>query len=290
MEPHGACFPIEVQGHRGARGLAPENTLAGFEIALDLGVDSIETDVHLTQDDVIVLFHDPVVTAESKPLVRSLPRAALRELRVAGPSHGPTPLAERFGNVHGIPTLADFFAFVAAYAGADGAEAGKNAAQRDKAARLIFDIELKRVPFEPENIGDGYDGSAPALLERLVLDAILQAGVIDRVRVRSFDHRCVRAVKQLAASMATGILVYHTVPADIGSLLEEAGADVYCPDYRFVDADVVRQVHAAKRRILPYTVNEPRDWERLIAWGVDGITTDYPDRLIVWLGAGLREQ
>ena len=67
-------------------------------------------------------------------------------------------------------------------------------------------------------------------------------------------------------------------------MMETAQAELYCPDYRFVDAEVVRQVHAVKKRIIPYTVNEPSAWERLIGWGVDGITTDYPDRLLDWLG------
>jgi glycerophosphoryl diester phosphodiesterase len=127
---------IEIQGHRGARGLAAENTLAGFEIALDLGVDSIETDVHLTRDDIAVLFHDPCLDTPAKSLLRSLSLEELRGHRVTGPAHVPTPVAERFGPVHGIPTLAEFFAFVSAYAGALGLEAGKTAAQRDKANRM----------------------------------------------------------------------------------------------------------------------------------------------------------
>jgi glycerophosphoryl diester phosphodiesterase len=262
---------FEVQGHRGAKGLAPENTLAGFEIALDCGVASIETDVHLTGDDLPVLVHDPRLGPDG-PLVRELTLAQLRTFRVPGPAHRPTPLAECFaqecgGDVHGIPTLAEFFDFAAAHT--------------PTAEKLIFDLELKRIPFHPETIGDDYSGTGPAALERLVVAAIRQAGVEARTRVRSFDHRCVRAAQQLAPALQTALLAYHTVPTDLRSLLGDA--DVYCPDYRFVDAEVVRQVHAAGKRIIPYTVNEPHDWQRLIAWGVDGITTDYPDRLLAAL-------
>src|SRR5207302_4658409 len=86
----------------------------------------------------------------------------------------PTPLAQRFAQARGsepfgVPTLAELFEFVAAYAGALGEQAGKTPAQREHARRLIFDIELKRVPFHPETIGDGFDGTGPALLERLVV-------------------------------------------------------------------------------------------------------------------------
>ncbi len=271
---------IEVQGHRGARGLAAENTLAGFESALDLGVSSIETDVHLTRDDVPILFHDERL---GPALVRSLTLAEVRLCRIEGSTHRPTPAADRFADAHAIPTLAEFFAFVTAYAGALGEQTGKTEAQRTAARRLVFDIELKRVPFRPETIGDGFDGTGPALLERVVVAALRQADLLERARVRSFDHRSVLAVKQLEPTLQTGILIDGTAPANIGMLLDAARAEVYCPDYRFVDADVVRQVHAAGKRIVPYTVNEPGDWQRLLAWGVDGITTDYPDRLLQWL-------
>ena len=252
---------IEVQGHRGARGLLPENTLPSFEIALDLGVTSIETDVHMTRDDVVVLIHDARITNDA-PLVRTLTLSQLRIWRI------------------GIPTLTEFFEFVAEYM----ESISKTKTQQERASRLIFDLELKRMPFEPETIGDGFTGDGPALLERQVVAAIRAAGVLERTRVRSFDHRCVWAIKQLEPTLQTGLLIHETVPRDIAKLLETAQAELYCPNYRFVDAEVVRQVHTAKKRIIPYTVNEPSAWDRLIGWGVDGITTDYPDRLLGWLG------
>ena len=150
---------FEVQGHRGARGLAPENTLAGFEIALDLGVSSIETDVHLTKDEVAVLFHDanlstrlctvrpghdvPPVAAMS--LMRTLTLEQVRGYRVLGPAHAPTPLAERFASErgldpHGIPTLAEFFEFVAVYAGPLGEHAGKTKGQQARAIPELIAI------------------------------------------------------------------------------------------------------------------------------------------------------
>ncbi len=261
----------------------PENTLPSFEIALDLGVSSIETDVHLTADDIPVLFHDPrIAELHGTPLVRSLTLAQLRGLHIG--KSAPTPLACQFAETHGLhpygmPTLAEFFEFAADYAG----PSGKTTIQRERASRLIFDIELKRVPFEPETIGDGFTGTAPALLERQVVAAIRSAGVLERTRVRSFDHRSAWAVKQLEPALQTGLLIHETAPRDIGGLLEAVQADVYCPDYRFVDAEIVRQVHAAGKKIIPYTVNVPADWERLIAWDVDGVTTDHPDRLLAWL-------
>jgi glycerophosphoryl diester phosphodiesterase len=289
---------FEVQGHRGARGLAPENTLVGFEIALDAGVSSIETDVHLTGDDVAVLFHDARIAAplcslrpghqsppvEARPLLRRLTLNQVRGYRIEGPAAGPTPLAERFAAARGIdpcgiPTLAELFAFVADY----GNEPAKTKEQQDRARHLVFDIELKRVPFNPETIGDGFNGTDPATLERQVVAAIRSAGVLERSRVRSFDHRCVFAIKRLEQELATGLLICNTRPTVVAQMLFDAWAHFYCPDYHFLDGAVVREVIAAGKRVIPYTVNDPADWERLIGFGVHGITTDVPDLLLRWL-------
>jgi glycerophosphoryl diester phosphodiesterase len=294
---------IEVQGHRGARGLLPENTLPSFEIALDLGVASIETDLHLTRDDHVVLFHDSEITERvcsmlsssgspaitTKPPVRSLTLEHLRNYRVDCQTNPASmPLAQAFAQQRGIdpyaiPTLIELFDFAQAYAGLPGEQAGKTTRQREGARRLIFDLELKRVPFFPQTIGDGFKSGKPGTLEHCVVDAIRHAGVLDRTRVRSFDHRSVCAFRQLEPALPIGLLIYSTAPAHIGLLLDAAQAVLYCPDYHFVDAEVVRQVHAAGKRILPYTVNEADEWEQLLVMGVDGITTDFPDRLLCWL-------
>jgi glycerophosphoryl diester phosphodiesterase len=298
---------FEVQGHRGARGLRPENSLAGFELALDLGVTSIETDVHLTRDGVPVLIHDPRITGRlcsrrdgGVVPERRVSELSLAELRAYRADRNPQPgrfpaqiaaagpLSVLFAANHGldpwtIPTLADLFAFAAAYAGSRGEHAGKTSSQRQRAAQLIFDMELKRMPFEPANIGDHFDGSAPALLERHVLEEVERAGVIDRVRVRSFDHRSARCMRQLQPRLPTALLLGAIAPIRPADLLAAADAQMYCPYYCFVDRAIVQQVHDADRRIMPWTANEPEAWERLVALDVDGITTDYPDRLLEWL-------
>ena len=298
---------FEVQGHRGARGLRPENTLSAFELAIDLGVTSIETDVHLTRDGVPVLFHDARITdrlcsrldggAVPDLLVSWLSLAELRAyradhnreaLRFPAQEAVVGPVTQRFTqqiavDPWAIPTLADLCAFTAAYAGTLGEQAGKTDSQRQSARNVILDVELKRVPFEPENIGDGFDGSAPALLERRVLAEVERAGMTHRVRVRSFDHRSVRRVGQLRPRLHTALLIGEGAPLRPAEMLAVAGAEMYCPDYHFVDAAIVRQVHEAGKQIVPWTVNEPEAWARLVAWNVDGITTDFPDRLLEWL-------
>lgn len=290
-------YNLHVQGHRGARGRKPENTLPSFEFALDVGVDSIETDVHLTLDRVAVLHHDALLHNAPGMLLSRLSLEELRRYRVDGnpdPVRFPeqdaivTPLADLFARQNGIdpyaiPTLEELFRFVSAYAGPLGAQAGKSEQQRQKARDLWFDLELKRVPFHPEVINDGFDGVAPALLEEQIVRAVRQADVTARTMVRSFDHRCVRAIRRMEPMLTGGVLIAETAPVDPAELLERADAQVYCPDYRFLDAQLVKQVHAAGAKVLPWTVNQPSHWQRLLDWGVDGITTDVPDRLAMYL-------
>jgi glycerophosphoryl diester phosphodiesterase len=302
---------FELQGHRGARGLRPENTLPSFEAALDAGVTAIETDLHLTSDGVVVLSHDPRLAQppcsptdtggapplSTHPVLRELSLTQVRCYRADGnpdhrrfPRQQPTvgPASAQFTAEAGLhpfalPTLDDLFRFAAAYAGDLGLHAGKSQEQRQRAGRLQFDLELKRVPFHPQTIRDGYMGDRPGLLEEAVVRSIREAGVVGRTTVRSFDHRCVRFLKEMQPALTGAVLVADAAPVDPAGMARAADAAIYCPGMAFLDADIVRRAHAGAVRVIPWTVNEEGDWQRLLDFGVDGITTDYPDRLAAWL-------
>jgi glycerophosphoryl diester phosphodiesterase len=302
---------FDLQGHRGARGLKPENTLPSFEIAFDIGVSTIETDVHLTRDGVAVLVHDSLlnqriyrparggieIPEKQQSLISALTLDQLRVVCAIGnpdPERFPkqdttiTPLAQVYGDQIGmdpyaVPRLADLFTFAEMYASDLGRRAGKTDSQRARARETRFDLELKRVPFYPVVIGDDFDGKSPALLEQRVLEAIQAAKMLDRARVRSFDHRCVRILRQMEPGLTASVLIAETAPVSPGQLARRADAQLYCPDYRFLDKQQVEDAHAEGIRVVPWTVNEQQEWERLIDWGVDGITTDYPDQLATFL-------
>jgi glycerophosphoryl diester phosphodiesterase len=299
---------FNLQGHRGARGLKPENTLPSFEAALDIGVTSIETDLHLTRDGHVVVFHDAQLSDRlCRPVhgamavlpcaISRLTRAQLRGYcadRNPDPQRFPLqdgtvlPLAAVVAAANGIdsytpPTVEELFAFAEDYAGLRGQASGKTEQQRGRARQVMFDLELKRVPFHPEGLGDHFDGQSTALLEERLLEAILQYRLLDRVVVRSFDHRCVQVLKRREPRLRTAVLVAGTAPVAPQELAQRAGASIYCPQLDFLDALQVRQLHAAGILVLPWTANHPADWERLLTWGVDGITTDFPDRLAQFL-------
>jgi hypothetical protein len=222
--------------------------------------------------------------------------AQLRGYRAAGnpdPGRFPgqvarvTPLSELFARDHNIdpfavPTLEDLFRFVEAYAGELGTRVNKPMSLRQRAQQLRFDLELKRVPFYPETLSDGYDGTQPGLLEQQVVASVRAAGVLERTVVRSFDHRCVRLIRELEPRLTGAVLVADTTPVDPAAVMRAAGANLYCPSYHFVDADVVHSLQDQGFRILVWTVNEEEAWKRLLNMGVDGITTDYPQRLADW--------
>jgi glycerophosphoryl diester phosphodiesterase/GNAT superfamily N-acetyltransferase len=305
---------FNLQGHRGARGLKPGNTLPSFEAALDVGVTSIETDLHLTRDGHVIVSHGPNLSSRvgrmgshegsmdlaSRPLLSTLTRAQLADF-VADVNPDPvqfpeqdataTPVATLFAqrylsNAFALPTLDEFIAFVALYAGQLGEDANKSADRRARAAKLVFDLELKRVPGRPERMGDGFDGRALGLLEEGVLDCLQRHGVVERTVIRSFDHRCIRALKEREPRLQTAVLIANTAPVAPEEVCRHAGASIFCLDVNFLDEIQVRRLHAAGIAVLPWTVNDPKDWDRLLSWGVDGITTDYPNRL----AAVLRER
>lgn len=199
-----------------------------------------------------------------------------------------TPLAELFvkerpQNIFDIPTLDDLFAFVQAYAGPLGKAAGKTKKQQAQASRIILDLELKRVPYRPEWIADDFAGRGPGIMEKLVIGVIRKFGFLKRVRVRSFHHSCVKSFRRLAPEVSTAVLVADTAPIAPSALVRQAKAGYYCPSFEFLDKTQVEEIHAVGLKVLPWTVNEPEDWDKLIAWQVDGITTDYPDRLGAYL-------
>jgi glycerophosphoryl diester phosphodiesterase len=243
---------FDIQGHRGAPHLRPENTLASFEAALDGGATSLECDVHVTADGVPVLCHDPwVETAAGRRFVRDLTLAECSR-----------------------PSLTDLYEFVRRYAG-----------RRTKPA-VVVDVEVKRYPYE-----DAGDGRLVRAIEEAVVAVIRTAGMNpaarQETRVRSFDHRTVRRLVDAEPRLTGVAIVEGTAPVDLAAVVRAAGAKIYGPDFRFLDEEQVRQCHAAGIAVIPWTVNDPADWARLVAWDVDGITTDYPDRLAAFLASGV---
>ena len=285
------ALALDLQAHRGGRGLRPENTLAAFENAIRMGVTTLELDIAITADGVAVISHEPALypgttrdadgrwLKEPGPLVRSLTVAEVQRYDAGrlNPelAYGKTFATQQAVDGQRIPTLASLFALVK--------QLGANEVQ--------FDIETKIFPNRPN------DTVAPEVFVDTLLAAIRAAGMTRRVMIQSFDWRTLALVQRLEPGLRT---VYLTIEgrnsnnvhdpawtagrmardyASVPDMVKAAGGKIWAPNFNNIDATSALRAHDLGLQLVPWTVNEAADMRRLIDWGVDGIITDYPDRL-----------
>jgi glycerophosphoryl diester phosphodiesterase len=232
-----------VIGHRGASGETPENTLAAFRRALELGVDGVELDVHLSADGVPVVIHDPLLerTTNGRGPVGVQPLAALRSLD-AGRWFGDRYAGER------IPTLEDALDVL-------------------RGTRVIIEVKNGPVYY-------------PEIAQRVA--SVARASGHGRLTVSSFDHPVLLEVRRAAAELETAVL-FAARPVDPVRLAADAGARVLHPQWAFATPDVVAAGHAAGLRVEAWTVDDPVHMRRVMEAGVDGIMTNVPARLLALL-------
>ena len=262
-------FGMDIQGHRGARGLLPENTLPAFSRALELGVDTLELDTGVTKDGVVVVHHDrrlnpDVARLNGKwlmapaPTIYSLTFDELQGYDVGRIRPG-SEYAQRFPGqkpVDGtrIPRLSALFSLAEPY----------------KAMR--FNIETKVSPDHPDETLQAEP------FARALIAEIRKAGVERRTTIQSFDYRTLKIVEREAPEIDT---VYLTEGRDSQpQKAKQAGAKIWSPDFRALSAETVKEAHRLGLRVVVWTVNEPADLQRARDWGVDGVISDYPDRAI----------
>lgn len=287
----GPAAAFDLQGHRGARGLAPENTLAGFAVALDLGVSTLELDVGMSRDGVLVVAHDPrpnpLFTRDAQgrwlegpgPALNTLTLAELQRYDVGRIKPG-TPYANTYPEQkpqdgETMPSLEAFFTWLAAR-GAD-------------AVRL--NIEPKLSPLEP-----ALTASPEAFAEALVL-LLRRHGLTGRATVQSFDWRVMREVQRRAPEVATAALTVRQRSFDnagdprwtaglvlaehggsVPRMVKAAGAGTWSPFHGDLTPQTVAEARQLGLKVVPWTVNDAARMAELIGWKVDGLITDHPER------------
>jgi glycerophosphoryl diester phosphodiesterase len=235
--------PALVVGHRGARGLAPENTIAAFELGRNLGADIIELDVHVSNDGHVVVMHDSMVdrTTDGSGAIADMSVGEIKTLDAG------SWFEARFAGER-VPTLVETLEW--------------------SAGQVPLAIELK-------------GGFELGLVEK-VIERLWHYDMANNVILISFDHRALQHVKALSSEVRTGIL-YSARMVDTVAVARQAGADALHPNWHWVDAELIREAHVAGLSVSVWTVNEPEDMRALIDMGVDSIGTDYPDRLAIVL-------
>ncbi|HET9650555.1 MAG TPA: glycerophosphodiester phosphodiesterase [Usitatibacter sp.] len=293
---------FDLEGHRGARGLAPENTLPAFEKALEIGVTTLELDTGITRDGVVVVSHErslnPALTRGPDgqwlerfgPAIHELTYAELQRYDVGRlkPETGYArqfPAQQAVDGTH-IPRLAEVFALA-----------------RGRGVR--FNIETKVSPEAPG------ETLAPEAFARRVIEEIRKAGMASRSTLQSFDWRTLQVAQREAPEIATVYLsaqqrfmdnicappaggkpdpvVADCAPSpwtagfqlkDHGSvpkMVKAAGGAAWSPYFRDVDDAKIREAHALGLKVIVWTVNDPADMQRMVDLGVDGLITDRPD-------------
>jgi len=292
----GSAAGLDLQGHRGARGLLPENTLPAFARALSIGVTTLELDTAITRDCVIVVSHDATLNPDITrgPGGAWITRQDLaihaltwRELQAydVGRIRQLTLYARRFPEqqpVDGarIPRLTDVFAL----------------AHRAGNAAVRFNIETKISPVQ-----SGLTPS-PEAFARALIELIRREGLQSRVTIQSFDWRTLQVVQKEAAEIATAYLTVQQSWLDniragdnsspwtagfhvsnhggsVARTVKAAGGAVWSPHFAELTREQLQEAQQLGLKVVVWTVNDPADIARMIDWGVDGIISDYPDRL-----------
>jgi glycerophosphoryl diester phosphodiesterase len=268
-----AAQAFDLQGHRGARGTAPENTLPGFAAALAVGVATLELDAGVTRDGVVVIHHDRRLNPDIArgpdgrwieapgPLLRELDFKALRRYDVGRLRPG-SEYAARFpeqapADGARIPRLAELFALVR--------KAGND--------EVRFNIETKISPAAPA------ETLPPEAFARALVGEIRRAGVAARTTVQSFDWRTLHAVERAAPEIATVYLTGRRRGGSQPQAVHAAGGRIWSPHYEELDSAALIEARGLELKVVPWTVNEPGFIERLLDLGVDGLITDYPERV-----------
>lgn len=285
---------LDIQGHRGARGLVPENTLPAFARALEIGVATLELDCAITRDGVVVVSHDPVLNPDitrgpdgewlraTGPAIWSLTFEELQRYDV-GRLNPSRAYARRFPDqepVDGtrVPRLADLFELV----------------KKSGNETVRFNIETKISPLEPART------TGPKDFARKLIAAVRAEKMERRVVIQSFDWRTLAVVQKEAREIPTVYLTAESGSAanlnksgdspwtagvryrDHGSvprMVKAAGGAIWSPSYGDLTREAVKEAQSLGLKVVPWTVNGEADMRRMIEWGVDGIISDRPDLL-----------
>jgi glycerophosphoryl diester phosphodiesterase len=242
-----------IIAHRGFSGLAPENTLAAFSLAANIGVDLIELDIHQTSDGVIICHHDEDILSNSgrKERIRELSFEEIQKIDVG------SRFSEKFKG-EPVPSLAEVLSL---------------------GVPLL--IEIKKG-------NDYYPGLIKNLLELLSGFSHSKKCIIQSFETPVLESFCELSNEYEVHKLVTGNIPLLPLHIDSkirsGNITQYRSFDAINPNFRFVTAGLVKKIHREGKKIFTWTVNEKEQMEKLISFGVDGIITDYPDRLRELIG------
>jgi len=266
---------IDFQAHRGGRGLMPENTIPAMLAVMDNQlVTTLEMDLAITKDKQVVVSHDPILN----PLITTKPDGSfikanevndniiyqmnyeqLQKFDVGLKPYPVFPQQKKLAVC--IPTLSDLI---------DSVENKSKSIGR----KMNYNIEIKSVDGK-----DIIEHPVPDEFVDLVVNLIKQKNIVERTSIQSFDLRPLKVLHQKYPKLQTAYLVYGVGCSDAQKQIELLGftPTIYSPEYKYVTQQTVDYCHAHNMKIIPWTVNTKSEIDALVAMGVDGLITDYPN-------------
>jgi glycerophosphoryl diester phosphodiesterase len=267
---------FELEGHRGCRGLMPENTIPAMIRAIDIGVNTLEMDAVISKDRQVVVSHEPFFNHEisTKPDGRPVEESEERSLNIYSMNYDEVKTFDvglkphpRFPEQKKLkvskPLLADLIDSVETYCKAHNKKLP------------AYNIEIKSLP-----LTDNIFHPAPKEFVDLVINVIQTKAISQRTIIQSFDFRALQYVHQQYPSYKTALLIEGDDKRNFEDQLAQLGftPDIYSPESSLVSEELVKKCHNRKIKIIPWTVDDPKEMKSLVDMHVDGLITDYPDR------------
>ncbi len=265
---------LDIQGHRGARGMMPENSIPAFIYAMDQGVTTLEMDVVITKDHKVVVSHDPYlmhdicynakgeeITKKEEKEYNIYQMTYDEVMKCDCGSKGNPRFAEQMKIKTSKPLLSDVI------------KAAEKHAKGVTLFEVEYNIEVKSLP-EDDNIFQ----PTVDVFSDLVFNLIDQYLPWERVTIQSFDFRVLRYWHEKYPDVKLAVLIEN--PKSIKANLAELGftPTIYSSYHKLLNERGVAELHQSGIKVIPWTVNEPSDMKKLISWKVDGLITDYPNR------------
>ncbi|TYP96891.1 glycerophosphoryl diester phosphodiesterase [Sphingobacterium allocomposti] len=276
MQGDTIAFPVfSYEGHRGARGLYPENSIGAMKTAIDLPkVTTLEMDCHITKDKKVVVYHDdslnpkfvqykngePLAGKDIKGIIYSYTYHELGAFDIGSKPYSDFPEQKKIKT--SINLLSDLIDEAEAYA-------------REKRKKpMFYNIETKSSPTKDHTYHPG-----PEEFSDLVLQIVVDKGIASRTVIQSFDKRTIQYINKVYPQIRTSYLIDAKNTKSVKDLVEELGFTpfIISPNFRLVTPDFLTQAKQRGIKIIPWTVNDKNEIKRLTSMGVDGIISDYPN-------------
>lgn len=272
---------LDVQAHRGGMALYPENTVTSMINAVKLGAKTLELDCVISADGKVVVSHDaymssdfmlkpdgsPISKSEEKSLaLYKMPYDSIRKFDGGSKPHPRFPEQKKMKTYK--PLLSDLIDSVEVYV------------KKNKLKPVYYNMETKISP-----AGDGVFNPTPDVFVSLVMDVIKKKKIENRTTIQSFDPRTLQILHKENAKVKLAFLLMNKDSFDDNITKLGFKPDIYSPYYTLVNEELVKKAHENKVLVLPWTVDEEKDMSQLAAYGVDGIITNQPDRMIKLFGS-----